>query len=230
MKSRHGLGQLTFALGQILAFAAMASAWFLVGGFKGDVAAGGKLIFFALIGVSCLFGFGSLLLLSGQARSSVSWVPVVGLLVVGSGSAVLAPVFAGARAAATKSVCILNSKKLGTAMFIYMVDWDERFPPTEKWQELIQPFTAVENRNLRCPISDLPFSYAMNRALSRVHLGKLEDPAKTILLFEAWSNNPNKSGGKGSFVATHGQFGSAYFADGIAKMVIPTDSSIRWKP
>src|SRR5688572_16773650 len=69
-------------------------------------------------------------------------------------AAILFPVFAQAREKARSSTCLSNQKQLGTAMSMYLQDWDERFPnwrtevpksvehPNGKitWVENMQPY------------------------------------------------------------------------------------------
>lgn len=45
-------------------------------------------------------------------------------------AAILFPVFAKAREAARRTVCVSNVRQLGTAWMMYVQDYDERFPPT----------------------------------------------------------------------------------------------------
>src|SRR5438445_6231709 len=69
-------------------------------------------------------------------------------------AAILFPVFALAREKARSSMCLSNQKQLGTAMMMYIQDYDERFPtwlddvskdadhPNGKntWVENLQPY------------------------------------------------------------------------------------------
>jgi prepilin-type N-terminal cleavage/methylation domain-containing protein/prepilin-type processing-associated H-X9-DG protein len=53
-------------------------------------------------------------------------------------AAILFPVFAKARDRGRQTACLNNSKQIGTAMTIYMDQWDERFPHQwweDKWGE-----------------------------------------------------------------------------------------------
>jgi len=49
-------------------------------------------------------------------------------------AAIMFPVFARAREAARRSVCLSNLKQLGTALIMYAQDWDERLPNGVKWE------------------------------------------------------------------------------------------------
>jgi prepilin-type N-terminal cleavage/methylation domain-containing protein/prepilin-type processing-associated H-X9-DG protein len=79
-------------------------------------------------------------------------------------AAILFPVFAQAREKARATTCLSNQKQLGTAMSMYMQDYDERFPnwrtlvpksvehPNAKitWVENMQPY--CRNKNIwMCP-------------------------------------------------------------------------------
>ncbi len=46
-------------------------------------------------------------------------------------AAILFPVFAQARAAARKTMCLSNMKQITLAMLMYSSDWDERFARTQ---------------------------------------------------------------------------------------------------
>jgi prepilin-type N-terminal cleavage/methylation domain-containing protein/prepilin-type processing-associated H-X9-DG protein len=84
-------------------------------------------------------------------------------------AAILFPVFAQARDKARSAVCLSNQKQLATAMYMYMQDYDERFPvwrydvPVSasapngaiKWVENLQPY--AKNKNIWiCPSDDIP--------------------------------------------------------------------------
>lgn len=68
-----------------------------------------------------------------HCRGSVSGFTLIELLVVIAIIAILAailfPVFAQAKVAAKKTVVLSNSKQMGTAMLIYLTDFDDRFSP-----------------------------------------------------------------------------------------------------
>src|SRR2546426_8289250 len=49
-------------------------------------------------------------------------------------AAILFPVFAQAREKARQSTCLSNQKQLGTAMSMYIQDYDERFP---NWRTVV---------------------------------------------------------------------------------------------
>lgn len=231
MKSQAIVRSILFVVGQLLALAAIAAAFSILGmSAKSGFTTAGKIAFFVFVGVACLLGFGSLVLFKGKDRSSVSWIPIVGFMIVGSGAMILAPVFASARAASTYAHCLSNAKQLVVGMQIYSADWNDRFPPAEKWHDLIKASVPSKGLDLKCPTADKPFSYAMNKAMSKVSLTDVEDPQSTVLLFEHWSDNPNQSGDKSSFQTPHGVIGSVGFADGAGGRKKSDDPKLRWKP
>src|ERR1051326_8501157 len=59
-------------------------------------------------------------------------------------AALLFPVFAQAREKARQSVCLSSQKQLGSAMAMYMQDYDERFP---NWRTLVAK--SVDNPNAK---------------------------------------------------------------------------------
>ena len=84
-------------------------------------------------------------------------------------AAILFPVFALAREKARSSMCLSNQKQLGTAMMMYIQDYDERFPtwlddvpkdadhPNGKntWVENLQPYSKNKKIWL-CPSDNTP--------------------------------------------------------------------------
>jgi prepilin-type N-terminal cleavage/methylation domain-containing protein/prepilin-type processing-associated H-X9-DG protein len=73
-------------------------------------------------------------------------------------AAILFPVFAQAREKARQTACLSNSKQMGTAIMMYVQDYDERLPlgahnftnPGTRWSSLIQPY--IKNRDVFvCP-------------------------------------------------------------------------------
>jgi len=54
-------------------------------------------------------------------------------------AAILFPVFAQAREKARQASCLSNEKQLGTAMIMYVQDFDEAFPPSQYFDEIGAP-------------------------------------------------------------------------------------------
>ena len=88
------------------------------------------------------------------------------------------------RGAATTQACQSNMKQLALAMLMYAQDYDERFPPADRWCAATYPYTR--NREIHhCPADDAAFSYAYNYKLSRRMLAEVADPSLTIMLYES---------------------------------------------
>jgi prepilin-type N-terminal cleavage/methylation domain-containing protein/prepilin-type processing-associated H-X9-DG protein len=92
-------------------------------------------------------------------------------------AAILFPVFAQAREKARQASCLSNQKQLGTAMQMYLQDWDERYPlwralvPRSAehpnglitWVENLQPYS--KNKKIwNCPSDNTPGFNASNPA------------------------------------------------------------------
>lgn len=78
-------------------------------------------------------------------------------------AAILFPVFAQARAAARKSVCLSNMKQIGLGMMMYVQDYDEKYSPNRlpndynpgapggaTWRYTVTPYTK-NNKIFFCP-------------------------------------------------------------------------------
>jgi len=79
-------------------------------------------------------------------------------------AAILLPVFAQAREKARQTTCLSNLKQIGTALFLYVQDYDEGFPlqldtpsftdayALHAWPALLQPYSKIYDI-WRCPSS-----------------------------------------------------------------------------
>jgi prepilin-type N-terminal cleavage/methylation domain-containing protein/prepilin-type processing-associated H-X9-DG protein len=128
-------------------------------------------------------------------------------------AAILFPVFAQAREKARAATCLSNCKQLGTAMMMYVQDYEGTFPPS--WFDApgeygfdVAIYPYVKNKQVySCPsnplhISDwpgyermgvgpIPRSYAMNGDIALesgkrvlVQEASVDRPAETILMLE----------------------------------------------
>jgi prepilin-type N-terminal cleavage/methylation domain-containing protein/prepilin-type processing-associated H-X9-DG protein len=75
-------------------------------------------------------------------------------------AAILFPVFAQAREKARQASCLSNQKQLGTAMQMYMQDWDERFP---NWRTLVPK--SVEHPNAKITWVENMQPYCKNKKI-----------------------------------------------------------------
>jgi len=90
-----------------------------------------------------------------QAFTLIELLVVIAIIAILA--AILFPVFAQAKAAAKKTVCISNEKEMGTAVQIYLNDYDDilpmdqywvQTPPTFqiRWEEMIYPYIKNGNK------------------------------------------------------------------------------------
>ena len=66
---------------------------------------------------------------SSRAFTLVEMLVVIAIIAILA--AILFPVFAQARAAARKTMCVSNFRQIGTALLMYSGDWDEKFARTQ---------------------------------------------------------------------------------------------------
>lgn len=139
-----------------------------------------------------------------------------------------------AASVAKQAQCRSNLKVLGEAVVMYMQDWDETLPASSNWAETILPRVTKTCKDdgraevtpesvYHCPASDRSLNYAMNGALDSHKLGELDQPATTVLLFEAapapGSHVIGKSlvGGRQLLDFTNHGFAHIAFMDGHVK-------------
>ncbi|MBM3957044.1 MAG: hypothetical protein FJ313_03205 [Gemmatimonadetes bacterium] len=122
--------------------------------------------------------------------------------------------------------CLSQMKQLGLAELMYACDYDELCPPADKWCDA----TYLYHRNWElhhCPADTAAFSYAMNHKLSRVPAGRVQDPIRTVLLYESKTGRRNECDqrgrpGDGLPDPPRHQGGNSYgFADGHAQWLKP---------
>jgi prepilin-type N-terminal cleavage/methylation domain-containing protein/prepilin-type processing-associated H-X9-DG protein len=106
---------------------------------------------------------------SGAQRAGFTLIELlVVIAIIAILAAILFPVFAQAREKARQTTCLSNQKQLGTAMSMYLQDYDERYPnwrtvvpksadnPNAKitWVENMQPY--CKNKNIWiCPSDNI---------------------------------------------------------------------------
>ncbi|MDW8026711.1 MAG: DUF1559 domain-containing protein, partial [Armatimonadota bacterium] len=129
-------------------------------------------------------------------------------------AAILFPVFSAAREKARATACLSNSRQIGTALAIYVQDWDEGFPLTEPheyagghapvgpgWLKSCQPYVRT-TLLYRCPSDASPLwddgdpttrptSYGLNGYFPPDHppyygirLAQVEKPSQCIIVAE----------------------------------------------
>jgi prepilin-type processing-associated H-X9-DG protein len=134
---------------------------------------------------------------------------------------------------AARKQCLDHMKFLALGMLMYVRDYDELFPPADRWCDVTLPYLK-DGKTYHCPADTAEFSYAMNHKLSRLRLSHLEDPAGTVLLYESATGRKNECdqhGRPGDSVPKpprHGGGNVFAFVDGHAKWYRPESVSFDW--
>jgi hypothetical protein len=159
---------------------------------------------------------------TGRGRRLAEALLLGGTLVtVGLLAAMFFPVIVSAMSEPTGAMCSEATKKLLVNSLIYAGDNDETFSLAANWRTATQ---LPLDPKLKCPKSSSPWSFAMNDKVSGLKLSKIADAAKTVVIFEADSNDPNAHGGPDKWTNRHGSVGSAGGA------IISKDNPHRWNP
>lgn len=115
-------------------------------------------------------------------------IAAVLLLILGGAAASKVP---GARARAQENACRANLQQVSMAMLMYRADYDQRFPPGERWSTLVGPYLR-NNYLFRCPSRPRALNgYAMNSHLSLKPLAEIPDPERLVMLFESGRGRRN---------------------------------------
>jgi prepilin-type processing-associated H-X9-DG protein len=139
----------------------------------------------------------------------------------------------GSREKQRQRACMSNLKQQSAAFLMYAEDNDAKFPPTEKWTEVILPYVLRKQSSeterfvvFRCPNGQAKqtgsFNYAIHDGLSGMSQHKIVAPENASLLFETSTTQKNAHNNGNSFAMPHSgqekKFGGVAFADGHVKM------------
>lgn len=154
---------------------------------------------------------------AGGARSGTVALAVLALLApVVALTWLLFPAFRSARIVARQRLCMQHLKSLSMAMLTYAQDWNEHYPPAQRWCDAIRPYVR-SLEDYRCPDArHLRCGYAMNARLDGFKLSDLAQPSKTAMLYDA-TGGWNLSGGRELIARRHGNTANFAFADGHVK-------------
>lgn len=146
---------------------------------------------------------------------AVEWEPG------GAGPEASAEALTVARAQAQTTACQSNLKQLALGMLMYAQDYNEKFPPAERWEDAIRLY--VKNFQIfTCPaVPSQEHGYAFNRALSGKSLGGVPRPAETILVYESAAGQKNAADDGSSWPEPprHGTSNGCAYADGHVKLM-----------
>ena len=122
------------------------------------------------------------------------------------------------------------------ALLMYAQDYDERFPNPAKWHTGVMPYIRNE-QVFRCPADESPDnSYAFNRNLGLMPMGRIARPSETIMNFESALHTYDAFDLKGDVGASlpkpprHDGRNSTGFVDGHAMMLPGVPNRSHWVP
>jgi prepilin-type processing-associated H-X9-DG protein len=158
-------------------------------------------------------------------------VPIVaGVFVLPLALGITLPALARARQAAFRTVCATNLSGLGKAMMIYANDYDNKFPTSSKWCDLLIEHAAVDRRSFQCRgATEGPCNYAMNENVTNLGPSALSD---VVLLFETDPGWNQVGGAESLTTENHQDDGcNVLFVDGHVEFVKKSAlDRLRWKP
>lgn len=163
------------------------------------------------------------LAIAGITISAISIFLAVMLLPV-----IMMPALARAREQAKRVVCATNLKQIGLTMMIYADDYDNKFPTSSKWCDLLIEHAEVPESIFRCKgACEGPCNYAMNKNIEELDASS---PANTVLLFET-SPGWNQVGGPEILTTDNhqGEGCNVLFYDGHVEFVKTEDlNNLKW--
>jgi prepilin-type N-terminal cleavage/methylation domain-containing protein/prepilin-type processing-associated H-X9-DG protein len=90
--------------------------------------------------------------IKGQKRGFTLIELLVVIAIIAILAAILFPVFSRAREQARKTACLSNLKQVGTALMMYVQDWDETYPIHQCWECGSGPFAYDPNDTVQAKI------------------------------------------------------------------------------
>jgi prepilin-type processing-associated H-X9-DG protein len=154
-------------------------------------------------------------------------VPVIVLPIM---LAILMPALGKSRQLAHRLMCGTNLSGIGKAMLIYASDYDEKYPTSSQWCDLLVECADVSEKQFVCQSADDGRShYAMNKNIEQFGSST---PSDMVLVFES-APGWNQSGGRELLTTDNhcGEGCSILFADGHVKFVRTQDiNDLRWTP
>ena len=129
---------------------------------------------------------------------------------------------------ARRLVCGTNMSGLAKAMLIYSNDYDDKFPNSSKWCDLLIEHAEVTERSFICRgASEGPCNYAMNKNVEKLGI---RSPPDMVVLFETHPGL-NQSGGPEILTTDNhqGKGCNVLFADSHVEFVKTEDlDDLKW--
>ncbi len=124
-----------------------------------------------------------------------------------------------------KAPCMMNLRQLGLALIVYASEFDGRYPPVERWCDVLVD-RGIDAEVFRCPgAKNGPCNYAMNPNADPNGAGDV------VLLFES-TPGWNQHGGSASLTAENhrGQHCTVFFVDGRTVSVKTEElADLKWR-
>jgi prepilin-type processing-associated H-X9-DG protein len=156
-------------------------------------------------------------------------VPVAVLPLVAIEMAIMIPALAKTRTMAQRLACASNLSGLRKAMLIYSNDYNDMYPTSSKWCDLLVEHVEVTPKTFRCPgAPEGPCNYAMNKNVEKLGANS---PPDMILLFET-APGWNQSGGPEILTTENhqGEGCNILFVDSHVEFVKTKDlKKLRWE-
>lgn len=159
---------------------------------------------------------------AAEAQQSVIMSPplkdrIALLLVAAISGGVMVTVWAVTRLNERNKHCLSNLKQISLAFAMYAQDYNDRFPPSQRWIDSNGPYYHEhpgEEPLFTCPSvnESSGYGYAYNSKVSGVDHTRITVPEQTVLVYETTNLVKNASGNGQEIAYRHK--GGAYFAFG----------------
>jgi prepilin-type processing-associated H-X9-DG protein len=148
-------------------------------------------------------------------------------------AAMVLPALARAKSKAQTVNCVNNVKQLNLGVLMYASDNSDKYPSANQWCDAIVKQGGFE-KAFHCPNASQSSrcDYAFNQKLSGLRTTDIQNPARTVLIFEC-NGGWNLSGGREQVVShpRHAQRVVVGFADGHVESVSTSRlAQLVWDP
>ena len=120
----------------------------------------------------------------------------------------------------SRTLCLGNLQSLAIALKQYQEDYDDRYPPANRWNDSLAPFARGE-KAYHCPAAGKQsYGYAMNWKLSRRSRSEVTPPAdgaSPVAIYESARLERNVNGDGRDLAYRHEGATQTLFCDGTAR-------------